>query len=170
MENVSVTDRDCQETPLGFLFSDRAWPLKMALALAVFALLGHRASREISELQPEIEEGAVRIDHVRGRSIHVWAREVLRVTSDGFDIDTKIGPFHITCALPAPQVGQYVSLVGEFVEPRRLVAREVQVNPGYPWKRGANYGLSAVTVLAFLWIVRRRFRWSLSGGLLRSRY
>jgi hypothetical protein len=170
MANVTVTDRDCQETRPGLLFSDRAWPLKMGLALALFALLCGRASREISELQPEIEEGAIRIDHVRGSLIHVWARRVLTVTADGFDIDTKIGPFHVTSPFPAPTVGQYVSVVGEFVEPRHLAARGVQVNAGYLWKRGTNYGLSAATVLVFLWIVRKRFRWRPGGGLLRSRY
>ena len=170
MGNVSVTDLDCQESAPGFLFSDRAWPLKVGVAFSLFALLCARASREIGEIQPEIEDGVVRMERVRGVTIRAWARKVLAVSDDGFDIGTKVGPIHVTSALPAPEVGQFVSIVGEFVRPRLLAARAVQVNTGYLWKRGLNYGLSTATVLVFLWIVRKRFRWRPSGGLLRSRY
>lgn len=170
MGNVSVTDPDCQESRPGFLFSDRAWPLKAGVALSLFALLGARASREIREVQPEIEDGVLRIDQVRGKSIHVWASKVLALRSDGFELATTVGPFHVVSAGPPPGVGQYVSLVGEFVEPRCMATREVRVNAGYRWKRGLNYSLSGLTVVAFLWIVRKRFRFRPSGGLFRSRY
>jgi len=151
-------------------FSDRGWALKMGLALALFALLCGRAHREIGELHPEIEHGALLMDPVRGKTIHAWAHPVLAVTPDGFDIDTKAGPFHVTARHPFPSVGQYVTVIGEVVAPRHFAASAVQVNEGYRWKRGLNYGLSSVTVLAFLWLIRKRFRWRLSEGLFRGRY
>jgi hypothetical protein len=165
-----VTDPDCQETRPGFLFSDRAWPFKLGIAIALFAALCGRAHREIGGLHPEIESGAVAIENVRGKTIHAWALPILGATGDGFDVETKVGPFHVTWPSPAPAPGQYVTLTGTIVEPRHVVASAIRVNTGYRWKRGLNYGLSSATVLAFLWIVRRRFRWRLSEGLLRGRY
>lgn len=170
MGNVSVTDPDCQESRPGALFSDRLWALKLGGALALFGYLCHRSATEISELQPDIEAGAIQSDRLRGLTIRAWAYKVLAITGDGFDIQTSVGPFHVTSSTPPPRVGGYVSILGEFVEPRHLVARRVQDNPGYLWKRGLNYGLSSLTVVVFLWMVRRRFRWRPWEGMFRSRY
>src|SRR5207249_1101138 len=99
--------------------------------------------RELSVLHPEIERGALSIEQVRGKTINVWAHKVLAVRGDGFDVETKVGPFHVTWAQP-PSPGDYVTLRGTFVEPRHLVASAIQINTGYRWKRGLNYGLSSV--------------------------
>jgi hypothetical protein len=168
--NVSVTDSDCQEQRPGPLFSDRGWALKLGLTVGIFAILSHQADRRISEIHPDLRLGASSVELVRGKTIHGWARKVLAVTPDGFDVETSVGPFHVTYPDPGPRVGDYVSFVGEIVALRHVVASGIQINTGYLWKRGLNYGLSSVTVLAFLWIVRRRFRWKLSEGLFRSRY
>ena len=165
-----MTDPDCQEARPGILFSDGGWPLKLGIALGLFALLCNRAHREIGELHPRIESGAVGMEGVRGRILHAWAKRVLGAGGDGFDVDTDVGPFHVTWPHSRPEPGEFVTFTGTIVEPRHVVASAVQINTGYYWKRGLNYALSSVTVLAFLWVVRKRFRWRPSAGLFRSRY
>jgi len=165
-----VTDSDCQETRTGLVFSDRYWISKLALAAGAFALLCHRAETEIGDFRPEIEAGALGTPLVQDKTVHAWARTVLAITADGFDIDTKVGPIHVVSAPPSPSPGDSVSVVGRISGPRQVVASAVQVEEGYLWKRGLNYGLSSLTVLAFLWIVRKRFRGRLSQGLFRARY
>ena len=152
------------------LFSDRLWTLKLGLALVIFSLLCHWAEQDLGEIHPKIEAGALDLPELQGKSVHVGAHTVLAVTMDGFEVESNVGPFHVSSTTPAPQVGDSVSFVGRFAGPRRVVASAVHVEEGYLWKRGLNYGISSLTVLLFLWIVKKRFRWRLSEGLFRSRY
>ena len=174
-----MTDRDCQEKsfdsdkPPGPLFSDRFWVFKLGLAVGAFALLCRQSDRQIGDLFPETEYAAAISDAYRGKAIHAWAHKVLAVSDDGFDFETKAGPVHVTPSPPSPlspKPGDFVSFVGRIVAPKRVVASVLRIEKGYIWKRGLNYGVSILTVLAFLWIVRRRFRWRMSEGLFRSRY
>ncbi len=165
-----MTDSDCQEARPGPFFSDRLWTLKLGLTVALFTFLCTLANRQIGEILPDIELGALGSPSVLGKSVHLWARQVVAVTADGFDIDTKVGPFHVQSPFPLPAVDDYVSFAARITGPRRVVASAFEVNHGYLWKRGLNYGLSSAVVIVFLWIVRRRFRGRLSEGLFRSRY
>lgn len=151
------------------LFSDRLWVLKALLAAGALAWLGHDARQAYSSLYPDIERVAVDWKGIRDREIHRWADRVQAVLPGGFVIQTDVGPMTIH-APSSPPVGEYVSIVARPTGPRTLEALSLQVNRGYQWKRPLNYGLSLVTVIVYLWLVRRRFRWSLPDGVFRSRY
>lgn len=152
------------------LFSDRFWTIKVLLAAGLFGWLCSRADRELSELRPMIESTAGPIEGHRGKGVSFWAKRVLAVRPDGFDVQSKVGPIHIVAASPYPKAGDYVSAVGRIVERRRIEATATYVNQTYLWKRGLTYGVSVATVLAYLWLIRRRFRWRASEGIFRSRY
>lgn len=152
------------------MLSDRFWGLKLALALGLFALLCRQAQGEFGKLHPDLEAAAADIREIRGKTVHVWAHPVLALVPDGFEIGSDVGAFHVRSPSPAPRVGDRVSLVATVLGPRRLAASRVKVEDGYFWKRGLNYGLSSLTLLAFLWMARKRYQFRLSEGLLRSRY
>ena len=165
-----MTAPDCQQERVGIIFSDRFWVIKLGFALGLLALLCRRADRELGELHPAIDDVGAGLENLRGKTIHAWARRVHRVIPDGVEIETKNGPLRLTALLPAVEADDYVSFTGLVAGPRHVVASVARATPGFLWKRGLNYGLSAATVLAFLWLIRRRFRWRLSEGLFRGRY
>ena len=150
------------------LFSDRLWIAKLALAACLFVWMCHFAQARISDLHPKVSRVAVFGDSMRGRRVSVSAREVLGHAPDGFDIETDVGPMRILTP-ERPAQGTLVTVVGLVAGKGRIEATRVQVNEGWEWKRPLNYGVSVATVLVFLWLVRRRFRWRLSEGLFRSR-
>lgn len=168
--NVSVTDSDCQEKRPGILLDDRLWTVKLGLALGLLALLCGRAAREIGELYPDVDLLGGGFDHHRGKTVHAWAKPVLAARPDGFEIETRNGPLLVTGFPLAVRPDDRVSFTGRVVGPRHVAASVARINESFLWKRGLNYGLSSVTVVAFLWLVRRRFRWRLSEGVFRSRY
>jgi hypothetical protein len=168
--NVSVTPSACQDAPRRSLFSDRLWIVKLGLAVGLFAFLCRRSEEEISDLVPEIEVAVAETTTHLKKPVHVWAHEVLAVSSDGFDVRTKAGPVHVVSSFPPPKPGDYVTFAGQIDAPKRVVASAVRIENGYLWKRGLNYGISSLTVLVFLWFARRTFRWKMSTGLFRSRY
>lgn len=150
------------------LFSDRLWPVKLALAAGLFAWMCGFAQTEISELHPNLSRVAVFGETLRDRQVSVGAREVVGHAPDGFDVDTDVGPMRILTAERPPQ-GTIVTVLGRVAGNRRIEAARVQVNEGWKWKRALNYGVSVATVLVFLWLIRGRFRLRLSEGLFRSR-
>lgn len=182
-----MTDPDCQESRPdgaaeasaasarrrpGILFSDRAWTLKLALTVVILSILCSRARREIPDVLPSVEDGILAYERTRGKPILTWATTVISVSGEGFEVDSKAGRFQVTPVVrqPLPLPGQLVTLGGRFVEPRRFEATTVRIEDGFGLKRGLNYALSSVTVLVFLFLVRRRFRIRLREGLFRSRY
>ena len=168
--NVSVTDPACQGARAGWLFNDHFWFVKLGLAIGLFALLCRRSKEEVADILPPAEVAVNDSAELRGKMVHAWALRVAGVTEDGYDVETYAGPVHLVDSSSRPSAGDYVSFYARIAGPRRVVATFVRIEAGYFWKRGLNYGLSALTVLVFLWIVRRHFRWRLSEGLFRSRY
>lgn len=167
-----MTDPDCQDSRPGFLFSDRCWLLKLGLALGILSLLCARAPREIAAITPSVEDGVLDFEHARDKKMMAWTIRVHAVSPEGFDAVTKAGPVHVSTRglTPIPVPGQVVSVVGRFVEPRRIEATLIRLDDHHELNRGLNYGLSSLTVLGFLFLVRRRFRVRLREGLFRSRY
>jgi hypothetical protein len=151
------------------MFSDRLWIVKAGVALGLLAWLCQDTRRTFSVLHPEVEVAALDSVSLRTRRIHIWAKQVQTVDATGFQISTGVGPVRIVT--PAqPPVGEYVSIIARPTGPRTLEALALQVNHGYAWKRPLNYGISILTVLGYLWIVRRRFRWRIADGVFRGKY
>jgi hypothetical protein len=151
------------------MFSNRFWLLKFCLAVAVIAGLGHAARRDFARLYPTVEESAVPAPRLAGKTVWASPRPVLRVHEDGFEIETRVGPVRIEAAPPFPRSGDYVSVRGRIVGPRRVAADLVQHNEGHGWKRPANYAVSLATLAVFLWLIRARFGSRVREGLFRSR-
>lgn len=159
-----------KQTVWFWAFSDRLWLLKVAAALGLFAWLCDRAQRELSHARPSPESAVFFDEEDRGRKVAGWGRPVAAVTPEGFEIDTDYGRLRILTPRPAPPVGARVMFIGRIVGPRTIESISEEVNEGFEWKRPLNYGLSAATLLVFLWLIRGRFRSRLSEGVLRSRY
>jgi hypothetical protein len=151
------------------MFSDRWWIAKAAVALLLLAGLCARADRTLREIHPDVEQAAFFTDELRNKTIIVWGRKVLSRDAAGFEIDTKVGPVRVLTPEPPP-LGEVISAVTRPTGPRTLTATSLQINAGWAWKRPLNYILSVLTVLAYLWIVRGRFRWRIEEGVFRSRY
>jgi hypothetical protein len=151
------------------MFSNRFWLLKVCSAVALIAGLGQAARRDFARLYPTVEESAVYAPRLAGKAVWSSPRPVLRVHEDGFEIETRVGPIRIDAAPPLPSSGEYVSIRGRIVGPRRVAADLVQRNEGHGWKRPANYALSLATLAVFLWLIRGRFGSRLREGLFRSR-
>lgn len=151
------------------MFSDRWWILKAGAALGLLAWLCTDTRRVISALHPDIERVALYQDSLRGVTMHLWARDVDSVDETGFRIQTRVGPVHVRTA-NVVKTGDVVSAVVRPLGPRRVEAVDLRIHEGYAWKRRLNYGISIATVLVFLWLVRRRFRWAPDAGVFRSRF
>lgn len=151
------------------MFSDRWWIAKAAAALLLLAGLCRRADRGLEELHPDVERVALFTDDLRNKTVILWGRKVLSRDATGFEIDTRVGPVRILTT-EAPAAGQYISAVARPVAARTLQATTLQINAGWNWKRPLNYAISVLTLLAYLWIIRGRFRGRIEEGVLRSRY
>jgi hypothetical protein len=151
------------------MFSDRLWIVKAGVALGLLAWLGQDTRRRFSDLSPEIEMAAIDSGTLRPQIFYFSAKQVQAVDGTGFQIHTDVGPMKIlTPAQPA--VGQYVSIVARQSGPRVLEAVSLRLNDGYAWKRPLIYAISVITVIGYLWLVRRRFRWRIADGVFRGKY
>jgi hypothetical protein len=151
------------------MFSDRWWILKAAVAVGLLALLLTDTRRTLGGRHPEIEHVVLNWPPYRDHTFHLAAKQVRAADAGGFTISTRVGPMQVRTPTP-PAVGEYVTLNVRPVGPRTLEIVQMAVLQGYVWKRPLNYGVSIVTLVAFLWLVRRRFRWRIQDGVFRSRY
>lgn len=151
------------------MFSDRLWIVKAAAALALLGWLSWQTRLRVSREHPEVERVAVFHESLRGLDIHISPRKVITADASGFGIETRVGPMRVTSATP-PRVGQTVTVVARATGPRTLEAVALQVNEGHEWKRPLNYVASVITLIAFLWLIRSRFRWNPEAGVFRGRY
>jgi hypothetical protein len=151
------------------MFSNRWWVLKLALALAFFALVFQLGGNRMAQAHPELERIAVYTDDVRDKTFALIGRKVIAADAAGFEIGSRVGPIRVLTPHPPP-AGAYVSLIGRATAPRTLTASSLQINAGWAWKRPLNYALSIFVVVAYLWIVRDRFRWRIPEGVFRGRY
>ena len=156
---------------IGFIFSDRFWLIKVAIALAAFSYLCRLARNDYADLTPEVERVPAFFDtqELRGRIVQVAVERIVTVRDDGFDVDTEVGPFHVLSTNPPPN-GSLVTLRARVVGPRTLEAIAWRKHEAYRLKRIGLYGVSIASVVGFAWLVRRRFRWNPERGLFRSRY
>jgi hypothetical protein len=152
-----------------FFFSDRGWLLKAAAALGLLGLLFGSTHRDISVRYPPLERVALSHESLRNHVFHLTGRRVQAADADGFQIGTDVGPMHFRTSTP-PAAGSYVSVNARPIGPRTLEVLDLAVLPGYGWKRPFIYAISILTVIGYLWLVRRRFRWQPERGLFRSRY
>jgi hypothetical protein len=151
------------------MFSDRLWIVKLVVAGALLALLCLHARKALEERQPEIEKVALFSDRLRDRTLYVSNNQVIGVDSTGLQIETRVGPMHLRTTERTP-VGSIISALVRPVGPREMEVLRFKVNEGFHWKRALNYGVSVLTAVAYLWLIRRRFRWNPAVGVFRSRY
>ena len=152
------------------MFSDRFWIVKVALAFGAFVLLCRASKREFNELRPDVEQATYESDRIKGHRTYLWAKVVTQVHEDGFSFRSKAGEIRAVSNL-SPQVGDRIHAVARFTgHPRQVELERARVMEGYAWKRGLNYGLSALCVLVYLFLIRKRFSWNPQAGLFRSRY
>jgi hypothetical protein len=151
------------------MFSDRLWILKAAAALGLLAWLCHDGRRALRESHPDLERVVLYSEQLRGRLLSVSNREVVSVDSTGVRIMTEVGPMHLRTAEKLA-VGQTISAIVRPIGPRQLEVLRLGINEGFGWKRALTYIVSVLTVMAYFWLVRRRFRWSPEAGVFRSRY
>ena len=151
------------------MFSDRLWIVKVALAVGLLALVSHATRRTLQEHHPDIERLPLFFEEVRDRRLFVANQPVLAVDATGIRVPTRVGPMHLRTAEKL-SVGQVISATVRPVGPRELEVITLEVNEGLRWKRALTYIVSVLTVLAYLWLVRRRFRWAPEAGVFRSRY
>ena len=151
------------------MFSDRWWIAKAAAAILLLAGLCRRSDHVLHEIHPDVERVALFTDDLRDKTVILWGKKVLSRDATGFEIDTRVGPVRILTT-EAPPAGEYISAVTRPVAARTLQATTLQINAGWRQKRRLDYGISVLTILVYLWIVRGRFRWRIEEGVLRSRY
>lgn len=151
-----------------FIFDDRLWVGKLALAVGLLAILGHQARRDFERAYPSYRKVPVYFKAMKGKSVSLWARPVVASHPGGFQIETDVGRFQVISP-SCPPLGEHVSLVGRVAGPRLLEALAVQRNEGVRWKRPINYGISLLAAAGFLFWMGRRFPWPLRNGLFRSR-
>ncbi len=151
------------------MFSDRLWILKFVLAVGLLAALSHQARRTLQDHYPDIERVALFSEQILDRRLFIANEPVLAVDATGIRIPTRVGPMHLRTA-ETPAVGQIISATARPVGPRELEVINLEVNEGFRWKRALTYIISVLTVIAYLWLVRRRFRWAPEAGVFRSRY
>ena len=151
------------------MFSNRFWLLKVAAALLVFGIFGRAGDRILENDSPQVERVAVFTEDLRGKTVTFTGRKVLTADAAGFEIQSRVGPIRVLTSTPPP-VGAYVSASARPTGTRTLMASSLQINAGWEWKRPLNYGLSVLVLLAYLWSVRRLFRWPASAGVFRGRY
>ena len=151
------------------MFSDRGWILKLALVAGLLACLCWNTRWRHAAVHPSAERVAYEGDALRGRTFFLWGRRVEAHDPAGFQIASTLGPLHVLSAVQPP-VGEYVSFVARAAGTRTLDVVRLQVSTGFGWKRPLTYVVSILTVIAYLWIVRHRFRWRIQDGVFRSRY
>ena len=151
------------------MFSDRFWLLKVTLAFGVFVLLYRAAERDFYELTPDVERTTYEAGRLEGKQVYLWAKRVVQVHDDGFTFQSKAGTIRAKSPLRT-QVGDRIHAVAQVVGPKLVETKRARLMEGYAWKRGLNYGLSALCVLVYLFLIRKRFSWNPQAGLFRSRY
>ena len=151
------------------MFSDRLWILKLAVAAGLLGLLGLHARKALETSQPDIERAALFSRQLREKILYLANSPVIAVDPTGLQIATRVGPMHLQTTERAA-VGDIVSARVRPIGPRRLEVLRFTINDGFWWKRALNYGISAVVVIAYLWLIRRWFRWNPEAGVFRSRY
>ena len=151
------------------MFSDRLWILKLVLAAGLLAVLTLHARKALKDYQPDLEDVALFPEQVRNRVLMASNRRVIATDPTGVEIMTRVGPMHLRTT-EKPALGSTVTALVRPTGPRQLEVVRLEVNEGYGWKRPANYIVSILTVLAYFWLVGRRFRWSPEAGVFRSRY
>lgn len=151
------------------MFSNRFWILKLCAACAALAVLGQAARWDFGRAFPRLEEAAVLTPDLVGKTVWSSPSRVLRIEKEGFDLWTRAGPVRVLAQSPVPREGDFVSVRGQVIGPRRVEALDVQINEGHGWKRPANYIISLATLAVYLWWIRARFGCSLRQGIFRSR-
>ena len=151
------------------MFSDRLWLLKAAAAVGLLSLVCTVSHQDITLRQPPVERVALSWEALRDRTFHNIAERVLAADDRSFQFKTQVGPMRILTDSPPP-VGSYVSFNARPVGPRTLQALALDVHSGYTWKRPLNYVISILTLLGYLWLIRKRFSWKPEQGFFRGRY
>lgn len=151
------------------MFSDRLWILKLVVAAGLFAGLSLHARKILQEHQPDVERVAVFSEQLHNRVLFAASRRVVASDPTGVEVMTPVGPLHLRTD-EKPAVGSTVSAVVRVIGPRQLEVVRFKVHEDYRWKRAVTYIVSLLTVLAYFWLVRRRFRWAPEAGVFRSRY
>jgi hypothetical protein len=151
------------------MFSDRLWLLKAAAALGLFSLLCTVAHRDLERRSPSSDRIPLKYREWHGRVFHLTAKDVVAADAESFQIATRVGPLRILTPTPPP-VDSVVTFHARVLGPRTLEVIDLVVHRGYGWKRPLNYVVSILTVIGFLWLVRRRFTWRPEQGFFRSRY
>jgi hypothetical protein len=151
------------------MFSDRLWLLKAAAAVGLLSLVCTLSHQDITSRQPPMERVALSWEALRDRTFHQTAQRVLAADDRSFQLNTLVGPMRLLTDSPPP-AGSYVTFKARPVGPRTLQVLALDVHSGYEWKRPLNYIVSILTVLGYLWLVRRRFKWNPEQGFFRGRY
>jgi hypothetical protein len=151
------------------MFSDRLWILKAAAALGLLSLLCNVVHRDLAARFPQVEKVALHPESLRGHVFHLSGQRVQIADGQGFQIATQVGPIRLLTPTPPP-AGAYVTVNARAVGVRTLEVVDMSVHSGYGWKRPLNYAVSILTVIGYLWLIRRRFRWRPEDGVIRSRY
>ena len=150
------------------MFSDRLWLVKAAVALGLLSGLCTLVHRDFSVRYLPVERVALFQDSLRGRAFHLTAQKVVAADPEGFGIESKVGRIRFLTSAPPP-IGEFVTINARAVGPRTLAIDDVVVLSGYRWKRPLNYGISILTLIVYLWLIRKRFAWRIHEGVLRSK-
>jgi hypothetical protein len=151
------------------MFTDRSWLPKLVLALGAFLALSAHADWIYNRMTCDPEDAVMSPEAVMGRPAHFWARRVLSVQPDGLTIRTRAGPCRLVGRVPAAQPGDLVSAATTVTGRATLTASRSRINAGYEWKRKLMYGMSILTLAAFLVLAHRHLRGRLREGFFRSR-
>ncbi|HEX7901404.1 MAG TPA: hypothetical protein VF950_26835 [Planctomycetota bacterium] len=151
------------------MFSDRFWGLKAALAAAAFAALCRWSDVQVRQADPPVESVPLRSELLRGRVVHVSAKEVTASHPDWVEVLTAAGTIRlIGQTSPAAKPGDILSAVGTVAGPREIRADRLRLHPGYAWKRPLNYAVSFLALALFVAWAAPLFQ--LRGFVLRSRH
>lgn len=148
------------------LFSNRFAAVKVVAALAVVTLLCYLTHARITAQHPNVE--AIRTDpaEAEGKTAILSPQKIAAVGTDSFVIESDGIPI-VVRARGDWKKGERVAVRG-IVRDGGIDAVEVRRLPGYLWKRGIVYGVSAVLAFAFLALFLRRT--DLRRGIFETKY
>lgn len=115
----------------------------------------------MDEVHPSIEDCRADPDRFRGREVYVGVALVEGIEkgeAGGVIVRKEKTPVRVTGALPGVEMGERVSILGEFEPPDAIRPRRWTRHPGYVWKRTWMWAFSAGAAFFVLALLARRYR------------
>ena len=140
------------------MFSDRYLALKGAAAITALILLLGWSGLRMHEFKPSIQDCREDPERFRGREVYVGVARVTEVAEGKVVVIGEKTPIPILGPHRGLEVGDWVTVLGEFQPPDAILGRRWAKHPGYLWKRAFMYLFSGGALLFLVGLLARRYR------------